>query len=137
MSIKKAYYYLFYKLYKFSEAAPSRWWSEWKASLAVDVLLGFLILSIGIYYNVLVDRHFDFGTKTEFVVFFLLLILVPNYFIFHHREQWRDIVAEFDKWPKRKNRVGDMIVWAVIFVIFANLIFAFYQMSLIDWKQYR
>jgi hypothetical protein len=134
--LKKSYYYLFYKLYRFLEAAPSKWQSDWNAELLVDVFVFFLFVSIGIYYNVFVDRYFDFGSKGSFVLFFIL-ISVPNYFIFHHTDRWKRIVKEFDRLPKRKNIIGGWIVFILILLIIGNLIFAFYQMSKIDWAKYR
>lgn len=103
--MKKAYFYLFYKLYKFSEAAPSRWLSDWKAELAVDVLAMFIVAST-IYY-------FDFNLGTNggiYTLFYFLLIAFPNYLIFHHNDQWKNIIHDFDKLPKVKNKVGSFIV---------------------------
>lgn len=131
------YYYLFYKLYKFSEAAPSRWWSEWKASLSIDVLELFICLTGIVYYSVFTKKGIDFGNGKLFIFILGLFICLPNYFIFHHGDQWKDYVKEFDQWPKRKNRIGGVIIWSVIILIIANLIFSFYLMSQIDWKEYR
>lgn len=130
--MKRAYYYLFYKLFKMSEAAPSRWWSEWKASLALDVVIGFFLFSLLIYYKVLINPYTHIGGKTETIIVLGILILIPNYFIFHYRDQWKEIVAEFDQLPKKKNRIGGWIVFGVVLLILANLIFSFYLMSQID-----
>jgi hypothetical protein len=135
--MKQAYYYLFYKFYRMSEAAPSRWWSEWKASLALDALIGFFIFSLLIYYKVLINPYTHIGGKTETIIVMGILILIPNYFIFHHGDYWKVIVAEFDQLPKKKNRIGSWIVFGVVLFVIANLIFSFYLMSQIDWSQYR
>jgi hypothetical protein len=71
------------------------------------------------------------------ILILVMLVSVPNYFIFHHRDQWKDIVKEFDKLPKRKNKIGGWIVFGVVLLIISNMVFAFYQMSLIDWSPYR
>ncbi len=136
MSFRKLYQYFFYKLYKFSEAAPSRWLSDWKAGLAVDVLVFFVLFSLVIYYKVFFNRHLHLSKMNLEIVVFILLIGIPNYFIFHHNDQWKVIVHEFDKFPKRKNKIGGWIVFIIVLMIIANLIFAFYQMSKIDWKLY-
>lgn len=135
--VKKAYYYLFYQLYKWYEKGPSVWWSDWKASLSIDVLLFFLLFSGIIYYDVFIDRSFELGDDNTVVLFFILVISIPNYFIFHHRDQWKDIVKEFDQLPKRTNKIGGWIVFGVVMLIITNMVFAFYQMSLVDWSQYR
>ena len=137
MKLKKLYYYLYYKLYKLSEAAPSRWLSDWKAELAIDILEGFFIFSLLTYYTVFVNRHFQIPNSFIIIMFYILTIALPNYFIFHRRDQWKSIVHEFDKIPKNKNRIGGWIVFIIILLVIANLVFAFYQMSQINWKLYR
>lgn len=135
--IKKAYHYLFYKLYKWYERGPSVWLSDWKAVLSIDVLWLFFGISLVVYYTILFDRHLQIGNGYLFLTGYVLLIALPNYFIFHHRDQWKDIVKEFDKLPKRKNKIGGWIVFGIVLLIISNMVFAFYQMSLIDWSQYR
>lgn len=138
MSIKKGYYYLFYKLYKFSEAAPSKWWSEWKASLVIDVLIYLLLLSAGGYYSIITKKDMLPIANPKFVIFLIVIGVVSiNYFIFNYQDKWRIYVAEFDRWGKLKNRLGGLIVLLIIFLVVANLIFMFYLLSQIDWKQYK
>jgi len=35
--IMRAYDYVFYTFYRFWEIVPSRWWSEWKAGVTLEV----------------------------------------------------------------------------------------------------
>ncbi|MCF8408900.1 MAG: hypothetical protein K9G36_08005 [Crocinitomicaceae bacterium] len=133
--MKKAYYYLFYKLYKW--IGEDNWWTEWKALLFISALVFYTVFSLLVYYTIFIDRYFQLGDNKLVVFFFILSIPVPNYFIFNHSDQWKDIVKEFDKLPKRKNKIGGWIVFGVVLLIIANLFFAFYHMSLIDWTRYR
>jgi hypothetical protein len=137
VSIRKAYYYLFYKLYKFSEASPSRWLSDWKAELSIDVLIFFCLFSFFIYYKIFCNRYIHLSESNWDVWVPAIVIGLFNYFIFHHHNQWKRIVKEFDRLPKRKNIIGGWIVFGVVLLIIANLVYAFYLMSQIDWKQYR
>ena len=138
MTLRKAYYYFFYKFYRFSEAAPSRWWSEWKASFSMDALIVFVLLIAGGYYSITTKRDMLLGGSPKVIIWIVgLSIALINYFIFNHRDKWRSYVEEFDAWPKKKNRIGSIVVWSIVFLIFANLIFMYYLMSQIDWKQYR
>jgi hypothetical protein len=138
MKSREVYYYLFYKLYKFWETVSTpKFWSDWKASLSMDVLIYFLVQAFFIYYNVLIDRESDLGESTIEVILLVGVVSISNYFIFHHKDQWREIVHEFDKWPKEKNKRGNIIAATVIFTIIVNLIFSFYLMSQVDWSQYR
>lgn len=136
--MKKAYYYLFYKLYKFSEAAPSRWWSEWKASLVIDVLIYFILLSIGGYYTIATKKEMIPVSSPKFIIFIVVMAVASfNYFVFNYQDKWKSYVLEFDHWPKKKNNIGGTVVWLVVILIFVNLIYMFSLLSQIDWKQYR
>ncbi|MFY7665512.1 hypothetical protein [Flavobacterium sp.] len=123
--MKKAYYYLFYKLYKFSEAAPSRWLSDWKASLATDLLILFVFSSIINYYKIFLNPTSHIGEGSLMFVT-IAIISVWNYFIFHHEDKWKDIVRDFDHLPKRKNRIGSWVVFSVVLIIVSNFLLSFY-----------
>jgi len=137
MKIKKVYYYLFYKIYKWYEKGPSIWLSEWKASFSMDVLIYFVVMFLFIYYNVFINRHANLSESNIEVYLLVLSVVLINYFVFHHRNQWKNYVKEFDKLPKKKNQTGGWIVFGFILFVIANLVLSFYLMSQIDWSQYR
>jgi hypothetical protein len=133
--MKKAYYYLFYKLYKW--IGEDNWGTDWKATLIIDILIYFIITASFIYYKIYFNRFIHLSENNADIIILVILVSVPNHFIFNHSDQWKDIVNEFDKLPKRKNKIGGWIVFGVVLLIITNLVFAFYQMSLIDWTRYR
>lgn len=133
----KAYYYLFYKLYKFWKSGHVIFWSEWKASLSIIVLEIWFILSLFVYYKIFINRYIHLAGDNVQIFLLALPIWVINYYIFHHHNQWRSIIAEFDKLPEKENKKGGIIVWSIIILIIANVIFSFYFMSQIDWSLYR
>jgi hypothetical protein len=136
MTLKKGYYYLFYKLYKSFEAAPSKWLSEWKASFCMDALIIFILLTIGGYYSIITKKEMITTDNPEIVIWVLgLSVAFINYLFFNHRNKWKLIIEEFDRLPKKKNRIGTLLVWLIIFLIFANLIFMYYLMSQVAWRQ--
>lgn len=138
MTIKKAYYYLFYKLYKFSEAAPSRWLSDWKATFALLVLEIWVLLSFMVYYKVFTKRDLIPDNRLTIVGLTVVVILsLIKYFVFEHRDRWKECIGEFSRWPAKKNKTGTLIVWFIVLLIIANLIFSFYLMSQVNWKLYR
>ncbi|HEY2580513.1 MAG TPA: hypothetical protein VGI43_01825 [Mucilaginibacter sp.] len=103
----KAYYYLFYKLYRFWEnISIPKFMSDWKAELSIDVIEIFLGLSGIAYYTIVSKKWIDFGNNKYIIFIYILFIALPNYFIFHHKDKWKKIVHEFDKWPERKNKIG-------------------------------
>ncbi len=94
----RAYYYLFYKFYKMSEAAPSRWLSDWKAGVVILVLELWFIYSMFNYYSVLIDKYFE-PTKIVYIIIAVMLAAF-NYFAFVHTDTWKEYVKEFDALPK-------------------------------------
>lgn len=125
LAIKKGYYYLFYKLYKFSEAAPSKWLSDWKASLTIDILILFVFSSILNYYKAFINPTSHIGEGNLLFVA-ITIISVLNYFIFQHQDQWKEIVHEFDKLPKQKNKIGSWLIFSIVFIIVSNFLLSFY-----------
>jgi len=134
-ALKRYYYYLFYKFYKMSEAAPSRWLSDWKAGIVIVVLEIWLFMGVVTYYNIFVDRCFHL--EKNYATVTTLIIVIFNYFVFTHNDIWKDYVKEFDSLPREINRRGSWIVWLVVLFIIAFVIFAFYLKSQIDWSKYR
>lgn len=108
--IKDAYYYLFYKYYKMTEASPRNGMPEGGASLAMDIIIFFLLYSFIIYYTIFINPYVGIGGDIRTIIILGILILGSNHFIFHHKNRWRRIVARFDKLPKRKNVIGSWIV---------------------------
>ncbi|THV62928.1 hypothetical protein [Chryseobacterium candidae] len=126
MLIKKAYYYLFYKFYKMSASAPSKWWSEGKASMAIGVLEIWTIISILIYYKILIDPSSNIMGTTIIWFIIIIAITIADYYIFHHKNKWKNIISEFDKLPRKKNILGSWIVFGLVLLITGNFIFSFY-----------
>lgn len=143
MTLKKAYQYLFYKLYKFYDTDSSMWWSsnwwtDWKASFSLLVLEVWLLISFVVYYEVITKRELLPENILDKVAIAVVIILaIVKYFAFEHRDRWKDYVTEFNQWSKKKNRIGTLVVWLIVLFILGNLIFAFYLMSQIDWQQYK
>jgi purine-cytosine permease-like protein len=120
------YHYLFYKLYRYYEKGPSVWWSDWKASLSLIVLEIWLIASILIYYKIFLNPSADIiGSEGSWILLVIIIALI-DYFAFHHRDQWKQIVIEFDNLPKRTNRIGGLVVFGFALLIIVNFILSFY-----------
>ncbi len=135
MNIKKAYYYLFYWLYKLAMTGAIKSLSRFYATLAMLVLELWFVGSFYNYYTIFIDRHSSLEVKSPQVLAFFVGIMTLNYYAFMHTDKWKEYAAEFDQWPKNKNRKGLIIVICVIAIIISNLIFSFYLMSQIDWQK--
>lgn len=123
--MKKAYYYLFYTLYRFFEKIPGpKFWSEVRAAIIISVLEIFIIGSIDQYYTKFISKNGIIPQGKLGIYGFLLIIVVPKYFIFYYQDIWKVIVDDFDGYPKRKNRIAGAVVLFVMILIIANFIFA-------------
>lgn len=136
MFLKNIYDYFFYKLYKFFEAAPSKWWSDWKAGGAMLVLEILTFISILNYYTVITKANFsdDFLFKVAMII--VACLVVVKYFAILHKDRWKSVVEKFDGYRRNQNILGTWIVLMVILLLIANVVFSFYLMSQIDWKKY-
>ena len=139
MKPKKVYQYLFYKLYKFYDV-DSIWlgakrWTDWKASFSLLVLEFWLLISFYNYYDVFTEKDFSSYSKNIISLATLLILVIIKYFVFEQRNRWKEYIIEFDKWPKKKNKTGTIMVWMLVLFIMANFIFSFYLISQIDWKK--
>lgn len=128
MLLKKAYYYFYYKLYK-STNSNSIFSREFRAGLYLIVL--FIVLGLsGLYiYGTFINEGFEIGNEKLCVILYVSAICIPNYFIFIYKDQWKDIVNEFDKLPKRTNQIGSLIIWSIVALIIASFIFSIYLMD--------
>jgi hypothetical protein len=136
MKLKLGYYYFFYKLYKFFLNGPSNWLSDWKAGismLALEIWLGISIvgyISIALKKDIFPNDRFHFSIIAPFV-----LLVAIKYIFFLHDDTWKEYAQMFDRWPKRKNRAGTIVVWGIVLLIVANLIFMYYLMSKTTWEK--
>lgn len=124
--VEQAYYYLFYKLYKHAEKSPTIFPYDFIAGTYLEVLIVFIILSLINYSDYITTNFIDSGSGMISVLFAILFITIPNYFIFYRKNQWKEIVKEFDKLPEENNKKGGIIVWSIIILIIGNMLFSFY-----------
>ncbi|SHL93350.1 hypothetical protein [Flavobacterium chilense] len=128
MSLKKAYYYFYYQLYRFTNPS-SIFPRQFVAILYLGILLIFIGASILYNYGTFIDLKFQIGDGKWATILYVGIICLPNFFIFEYKDQWKEIVNEFDKLPKKTNRIGSFIVWSIVILIIANFIFSIYLMD--------
>lgn len=128
MFLKKSYYYFYYKLYK-STNPSSLLPRQFRAILYLDVLFIFAGLSLVYLYGTFFNPNFNLGNGKWLIVLYIAIICIPNYLIFEHNDQWKEIVDTFDKLPKKTNQIGGFITWSIVVIIILNLIFSIYLMA--------
>jgi hypothetical protein len=135
--IQKAYFHFFYRLCCLFKSISDDGWEEWKALLIVGVTTSFILINIDLYIKILFKVGFILELpKFAFGVLFLIIALF-HYLILLHNDGWKQYEVEFKQYSKEKNRAIDLLFFFFVLFILGNLIFAFYQLSLIDWTKYR
>ncbi|KPE48970.1 hypothetical protein [Chryseobacterium indologenes] len=133
MKIKEAYYYLFYKLYKWYESGPFVWYSDWKAGISIIALEIWTCVSIYSYLSIFLNRKISLSITEPSGFIPYIIILSTNLYFFSSSHKWKLYFEEFEKWPKRKNLISGIIVWSIIALIIFNFIFSINLMkSLLD-----
>ncbi|PZF72844.1 hypothetical protein [Taibaiella soli] len=101
--------------------------SDWKAILSLIVLeIWFFFTLLGYYVAIVNPQNSESVLGGVWTYSILVVILCVKYFAFGRSDVSRKYVHEFEQWPKRKNRIGGIIVWASILMIAANLVFVIY-----------
>jgi len=137
MSIKKAYYYLYYKLYNFAVSISDDAINEWKPLVTIGILQVMIIAEIFVWYSILTKKILTLANPLTSILLIVAVIGLSNYFFFLHRNKWKGYIAEFKQYGKRKKKIGGIIVFLLIASVVASVIFSFYRLSQIDWQRYR
>jgi hypothetical protein len=137
MSLRKAYYYLYYKLYKFAISVSDDAINEWKPLVTILVLEVLLIAEFFIWYSVATKKIFVVTNPLTSFLPIVAVIGIANYVFFLHRDKWKNYIDEFKRYDKRRKSLGGVLVTLVITLIVGSVLIAFYQLSQIDWTQYR
>lgn len=122
MNIIKAYYYLFYKLYKFWDyISVPKFWSDFKAGISIIVLELWFIFSILNYYDIIKNTKTNIGFSNPIVIITTSIIILLNYISFiHYDNLWKNYYKEFENWSKNKNTLGSIIVSVLVLLITIN-----------------
>jgi len=126
----KAYYYLFYKLYKFWEfVSIPRFWSDFKAIVSIVALEVWLLFSIINTYSIVENNKFNIEFSNALILVPFCSIIILNYTVFIHTDKWKEYNAEFDQLSRRKNIIGGIIVWAIILSIIVSVFTSAYLLQ--------
>jgi len=129
MTIKKLYYYFFYKIYRFVQyiSAPfGEFLNNFKAGLVLIVLQIWTFISIINYYSLITGNKVELSFSTPILYIPFIIILGVNYYTLDYIDIWKNYNREFDQLPEKKNRIGSWIVFLVVIISITNFIYSFY-----------
>ena len=126
--MRDIYIGIFYWLFEMSERAPSRWWSEWKAYLALAWLEIFILLSLLFYSGNFFEIPFELTPLSTLPI--ILLFVIKGYLIFEKDDKWKGYIEEFRAKSKKERRKSLTVTILIILFVLANFIFSIYLMTL-------
>jgi len=117
--MKRGYYYLFYKLYKFWDyVSIPKFATAWKAGLSICILEIWLYFSCLKYYLHSNNLKVQLNFFDSIILFPFILIMGIDYIAFIHYDYvWKKYNEEFDNLPRNRNMTGGFIVWSIIISI--------------------
>jgi len=126
----KAYYYLFYKFYRFGELSPSSFPSDFTSTFAITVLETILIFSLNFFYIDFVNKDYVLTFNLQTIAP-LVVVFIVNYLAFIRSDKWKDYNKEFEQLPTDVNNRGTAIVMGVVLVIITSMWYSIHVMSVI------
>ncbi len=135
MKLKRAYYYFYYKLYKFAILISDDALNEWKPLTSILVLQVLLLIEIIVWYSVITKRIFVINYPLITFLPIVAALGIKNYLFFLNKNKWKNYIDGFEKYDKKKKYLGGIIVLFIVAGIIASVILAFYYLSQIDWEQ--
>ena len=126
MSLKKGYYYLFYKFYNLAENSPAILPSDFIAACIISWLEIIFLVTFKFYYREFIDPNDTFIFLSFQTIVPLTIIFLIKYFAFIRDETWKKYVKEFDQLSEDENDKGTIIVGGIVMFIIGNLILATY-----------
>jgi quinol-cytochrome oxidoreductase complex cytochrome b subunit len=116
MELKDAYYYIFYKIYKFLELfARPNWLIKSRARGLFSALQVSFIWSLYFYYKILSNISGN-GGATLCVVLSIIIIVI-NLFVLYSDDRIKVYINKFEDWPKEKNERLTSIITVVCLII--------------------
>ena len=113
MVIMNIYYYLFYKIYRFTQRLGNY-------DVAFSAMLGFsflLFLDINtIYISVFPVTNINFNNhyRTPLIILYIIVFII-NYFLFIYKKRYKEIEKQFKNESTKNKRIGSIIV--IVYVI--------------------
>ena len=131
LNMMSFYKYIYYKIYRSMERMGV--WPEVRAYFLLLMLNAALILLVINYYTIVTGKRISLPDGNTWIYILSLFLAFLNYVLILHNEKWRLIIYEFNKLPKKKNKIGTLVVWCVILIITFTLFSSFFRLSQINY----
>jgi len=116
------YYYVYYRLYKYSLRTEKQWGNssmpEWVSLFTISILL---FLNIGSILMILKNNFVEINPSNLLVISVVVFIFSTNYFMFIRKKNYLVIEKKFEFETKKSRIINTLLVW--IYIIFSFLMF--------------
>jgi hypothetical protein len=84
-----------------------------------------LLNSINVYFHYFTGIEMDIsdGSAELYLIFMAILLISTKYYVFVHKDKWKNIVKKYDSLPKRKVDTGGILVAMITIAIIASYLF--------------
>lgn len=121
VTMKRAYYYLYYTLYKAWRKDYNPLLSaDFRADVSLMAIKTWTILSLFAYSSLLMNTKIEITVMMGIVIG--TLVIGSTLYFFTFSDKWKLYFEEFEKMSKRKNLTGRLLTWGVVIFTFINLI---------------
>lgn len=127
--MKKAYYYLFYKLHRFAISISDDSLNDYKPVIFITILEVLLMIQSFVWYFAITNNKMEFSNPKAVLFPIILLISGFNYYYFLQNNKWKNYTAEFEEYDNKKKYLGSVVVFLVVLAILGGLILSYYCLS--------
>jgi hypothetical protein len=122
MTIKKTYYYLYYKIYKMWDKIENPFLStSLRTDISIIFIMAWFIVTLFAYLSIILGSRIELDITNPIGLISAIFILGLTLYFFTFSTKKKDYFAEFEQWPLKKNRFGGVIVLCIVIFILINL----------------
>ncbi len=120
MMILRKYYYLFYKIYRFTQRLGN-YEVSFSAMLGLSFLLFLNINAIYVSLFPVTKVNFNDHYSMPLIIVYIIVFII-NYFLFIYKKRYKEIEKQFKNESKKNKRIGSLVV-IVYAIISLSLVF--------------
>lgn len=125
--LKKGYCYLFYKLYILFDNEQFKWLPEIRTYILLLVIESLVFDTIISCILLLIDQKEFLSANARLIyTLFFIFLAIYNYSIFLYNDKWKKIIKSFANLGKKRDRIGTLIVYSILFIISISWLYSVY-----------
>jgi uncharacterized protein YacL len=128
-TLKKIYYYVYYRIFCFGKSLSDDALNDWKPLIIICLLQLFLIISIDLWLKILFGRSYILEKSNLQLWMICVGLVLINFYFLLWQNKWKSRTKEFIKHSRKKHLIGTVAVVALIIGVILLLFYSFYRFS--------